>query len=128
MDDDRSDITNLNGLSVLTSIDGSLIIGSAAPMAVLSNPLLTSLEGLTNLSYIGGNLTLIANTSLGSLAGLESLTSVEGLLIAGNDSLTSLTGLDNVTSIEGALVIGSQFGWQWALIFWEILHWPALRV
>jgi hypothetical protein len=51
-----SDITNLNGLSVLTSIEGSLSIGSWDGMGGPYNPLLTSLAGLDNLESIGGSL------------------------------------------------------------------------
>ena len=40
-----SNINNLNGLNVLTSIGGNLNIGL--------NPALTSLTGLNNLTYIG---------------------------------------------------------------------------
>jgi hypothetical protein len=101
------DITNLNGLSVLTSIGGSLSIYNTA---------FTSLTGLDNLTSIGGSF-IFGGTSLVNLSGLENLTSIGGDLqtyvftYAGvpqfwpNPELTSLTGLDNLTSIGGDLVI-----------------------
>ena len=46
------DITNLNGLIVLTSCGGSLVIGTYSS----GNPALISLSGLDNVTSIGGNL------------------------------------------------------------------------
>ena len=97
-----SDITNLNGLSVLTSIGGDLYIQN--------NAALTSLYGLQGLTSIGGGLYIngtFGNPVLTSLAGLDNITSIGGdLEISGCDVLTSLTGLDNLTSIMGGLLIG----------------------
>jgi hypothetical protein len=95
-----SDITNLNGLNVLTSIGGSLIIGGTN---------LVNLSGLDNLTSIGGDLqTYIfysyppspaGNDSLASFTGLNNLTSIGGkLIISYNVSLTTLSGLDNISA------------------------------
>lgn len=103
------DITNLNGLNVLTAFWGNLLIGDTIyPFS--GNPSLASLEGLENLTFIGENLWIFANDSIASLTGLENLATIEGDLqiggsYGGNSSLTSLTGLDNVTSIVGNLEI-----------------------
>ncbi|MEE4260632.1 MAG: YCF48-related protein, partial [Bacteroidales bacterium] len=71
-----SNISNLNGLNVLTTIGGNLNIeGSDA---------LSSLTGLGNLTSIGGYLNIFGNDSLTSLTSLESLTYVEGLIIGIN--------------------------------------------
>jgi len=91
------DITNLNGLSVLTSIAGNLII--------TENNILTSLAGLEGLTSIG-NIGISGNIALNNLTGLEGLTSVGNIEIWGNIALTSFTGLDNVTSITDGLSIG----------------------
>jgi hypothetical protein len=88
------DITNLNGLSVLTSIGGSLSIYV---------DVLSSLAGLENLTSIGGGLIIQNNDSLTSLTGLENLTSVHNIWFRYNHSLTSLTGLDNVITF-GSLI------------------------
>jgi len=72
-----NDITNLDGLSVMTSIGGDLKIGD----------------------YDGGNSSLI------SLSGLENLTSIEGIIIGNNDALTNLSGLEGITFIGGDLRI-----------------------
>lgn len=116
-----SDITNLNGLSVLTSIGGSL--------SIRYNDLLSNLTGLNNLMQIGSllsieyndslkninsliNLTDIGtfiyiqgNSALTSLNGLEGITTIERLEIWNNDRLTSLTGLDNLISVNGWLTV-----------------------
>ncbi len=62
---DGDDITNLDGLSILTSIGGYLDISG--------NPNLTSLTGLNNLTSIGGELVIKNNESLTSLLGLENI-------------------------------------------------------
>ncbi len=128
-----NDISNLNGLSVLDSIYGTLNIES--------NPLLKNLSGLDNLKMIGqnewgslmiwlndslnnfeglerlktikGGLYVSSNLGLSSFSGLDSLISIGGsLAIMGNYSLTNISGLENLISIAGDLSIGIEFnGW-----------------
>ena len=99
------DITNLNGLSVLTSIGGILSIGG--------NNALSGLTGLDNVTSIGESLEILNNNSLTSLTGLDNLTSiVNNLIIGGNDVLSGLTGLNNVTNIGGNLAIGTNAALQ----------------
>jgi len=113
------DISNLNGLSVLTSIGGGLLIGDGF---FRGNKLLTNLTGLENLSYIGGGfvnfggLRIYNNEALTSLTGLENLKTIEGGLFiggygtswgwGGNPSLINLTGLESLTSIDGQIMVG----------------------
>ncbi len=89
-----SDITNLNGLIVITTINGYFQIGAGG---AYNN--LIDLTGLGNLTTIGGALLISENDFLSSLSGLDNLTSVGKLVIRDNDALTNLTGLDNLTSI-----------------------------
>jgi hypothetical protein len=99
-----SNITNLNGLSVLTSIGGCLDVGDGF---IRFNPALTSLTGLDNVTSIGGHLQIWANHALTSLIGLNNVTSIgNDLIIQSNDALTTLSGLDNIdaTSIEGLYI------------------------
>jgi len=97
------DITNLNGLSSITSVGGNLII--------IKNDLLTNLSGLNALSYVGGYLEIgdvgdEGNPVLSSLTGLENLTSTgEGMSIRFNPVLTSFDGLDNLEAVNGFLLI-----------------------
>ena len=72
---DGQDISNLNGLSNILTIEGSLKIGSNFSF---TNPMLFDLQGLGNLSYIGGWLDISLNMHLNSLDGLESLLTVDG--------------------------------------------------
>ena len=130
-----TDITNLNGLSVLTSIGGDFTIGVypsgenisleslsglenltsiGGSLNIDNNPLLKDITSLSGLTYIGSGLNIgsltwkslpVGNPSLVSLTGLEGLTSLAGLRIIGNDSITDLTGLNNLNSIGGTLFI-----------------------
>ena len=93
-----SDITNLNGLMVLDSLGGRLIIEY--------NDFLTSIEGLSNITSVGGQVGIWLNSSLTSLTGLEGLTIIKSNLGVGRDDLlTDLSGLDNLTTVEGSLEI-----------------------
>jgi len=84
-----SDITNLAGLSGVTSIGGGLNIWD--------NPALTSLTGLEGLTSIGGGLGIANNDALTSMIGLENLISIGGnLFIHKNVALNSLIGLENI--------------------------------
>lgn len=91
-------ITNLDGLSVITSLYGTL--------RIVSNQSLTSLTGLSNLDYIGGNLYIGGNILLGNLAGLQNLSLVAGdLQITDNVGLASLSGLEGLAFLGGDLWI-----------------------
>jgi hypothetical protein len=91
-------ITNLNGLSQITSIEGDL--------KVSDNTNLTSLKGLNNLTSIGGQLGIWGNSSLENISDLENLISINGhFTISNNISLMSLNGLNNLTFIGGFLRI-----------------------
>ena len=99
---DYEDITNLNGLSVLTSIEGELTI---------SRTLLENLSGLDNLSYVGEMLAIGYNDSLIELSGLESLDSAGGLWLLGNNKLSTLNSLSNLIHLSGDLMIDG----HWAI-------------
>lgn len=92
------DITNLDGLSVLTAFGGHL--------QIINNPILTSLTGLSNITIIDQNLEFDFNYSLVSLDGLNNLTSIGHTLGVGNNpTLMSLNGLNNLTYIGGDIYI-----------------------
>ncbi len=126
-----TDITNLNGLSVLTSIwedlriygndtltslaglENLTSIGEDISLGIfhggghIGNTSLSSLEGLSNLGEVGGNIYIAANDALIDLSGLGNLNSIGGNLeIYENESLNSLAGLENITYIDGDLGIG----------------------
>ncbi len=88
-------ITNLNGLSQLTSIGGQLVIQN--------NTALANLTGLGALTTVGGNLYVRNNSGLTSLLGLNALASVGATVqINNNSALTSLAGLNALGTITGA--------------------------
>jgi len=88
-----SNITNLSGLNVITTIGGDF--------SITGNDSLASLTGLDSVTSIGGILWIFLNDSLTSLTGLDNLTSIGGhLWIKYNDALTSLTGLENIDAVS----------------------------
>jgi hypothetical protein len=90
-----SNITNLDGLNILTSIGGNLRIEG--------NPILADLKGLSNLTSVDGSLVISWNDEIASLTGLENLTYVGGgLEIYNNGRLISLKGLENLN--VGAII------------------------
>ena len=110
---DGDQITNVNGLINITSIEGSLYLGG---MTYLPTSL-TNLKGLMNLEVIRGNLYVDNCTSLVDFTGLEKLISIGGNLqigdnwskstkgTNGNCVVTHLFGLDNLQSVEGSVYI-----------------------
>ena len=88
-------LTDLSGLEGLVTIGNSLLIGCRfggwGGILYGNNPLLTNLTGLQGLNFIGGALYVMANDMLTSLDGLDSLAagSIAALSIAYNDSLSS---------------------------------------
>ncbi len=120
-----SNITNLNGLSALTSIGGNLKISTTNSLSSLTglegltyvqgkmeigylnckNAALTSLTGLDNLVSIGGEFWVTENNALINLVGLQNLSSIEGEVRIRDNSLISFAGLQNLTSIGADLWI-----------------------
>ncbi|HLF53149.1 hypothetical protein [Flavobacterium sp.] len=114
----ESNIGSLSGLSTITKLNGNVII--------INNPLLTTLQGLHNItdaSYIeiknnnslinltgfgsvvnfSGNSTgfhLISNASLQNLEGLENMQNIPTIQIDNCPSFNSLHGLENCTSLQ----------------------------
>ncbi len=93
-----TDITNLNGLSQLTSIEGGLDIDDC--------PQLLSLNGLDNVTTILDDVRIMRCSALEDLSGLSSLTQINGVLIIFYCSqLKNLNGLNNLEFINGLLRI-----------------------
>lgn len=102
-DSSNGGITNLNGLSQLTSLGGNI--------KIVNNNSLINLTGLDNIQSITGELRIgewnNGNNSINSLTGLENLTTVGGnVAIYNNPQLQNMTGLNSLTSIGGNL-------WAW---------------
>ncbi len=92
------DITNLEGLKNVISIEGDL--------NVKSNMCLTDLKGLENLKSVNGDLSIRRNSSMTSFSGLNNVTSIGGsLLIVTNYKLRDVTDLYNLQSIGNRIWI-----------------------
>ncbi|WP_396636077.1 T9SS type A sorting domain-containing protein [Maribacter sp. R77961] len=126
----NANLASLNGLQNLTAIgpasdDGNVndaltinLNNSLTDIAALSNltelrglqlsqlPVLTSLEGLHNLTEVFGfGIEIRSMDILENLNGIRSLNTVSALTINGLDSLNSLQGLENLTTATNLLRI-----------------------
>lgn len=98
----NSVLSDVNGLSALSSLSGTLDIAA--------NAALINFDGLTGLKSIAGTLKIARNAALTNVDGLAGLTSIPGTLSigdfrGGNSSLTNIDGLVGLTSIAGSLEI-----------------------
>lgn len=126
-DHGNGDLTNLAGLSILTSVGGDVSIQDTAALVSLTglenlgsvggsfeigdplfggNDALASLTGLQGLASVGADLVVLDNPALASLTALSGLTFLGGsLIIEGNPALVSLTGLNGLTVLDDLLAI-----------------------
>lgn len=96
----NEDLLNLDGLESLTSIGADPNIYS--DFQLVKNLNLTSIQGLSNLSFIGGHTIIGLNRDIVDLEGLNNLTIVDGDLdIGGNFNLTNLDALSNLIQVNG---------------------------
>ena len=121
-----ADITNLDGLSALTSIEGSLSLNGNTALEnldglsaltrvgtdnwdtrlyIVDNTILTNLDGLAALTTLHGYLTIGGNDNLMNINGLSGINSSDRLYITYNAVLTNLNGLSGVTSVGDWLVV-----------------------
>lgn len=97
-DNGSGSITNVDSLSQISSIEGSLNI--------YDNNLLSNLQGFGSLVSIGGDLSITNNDQLINLNGLNSLNTISAfMVIADNALLSDLTGLSAVEEVWEAIVI-----------------------
>lgn len=123
------DITNLEGLSIIESVNGALDICGNPNLATLEglerlktvagnlalgywecggNDLLVNLEGLDSLLYVSGAFMIVQNHGLEDLRGLRSLESVGAEFgIYENNSLASLDGANSLSSVGSVRVAGN---------------------
>lgn len=90
------DIRNLNGLSKLFAIEGDLVIE-------YNKSLIDIYEGLSNLSYVGQDISIWENSELLKIDGLNKLISTKNLTITQNFKLVNINGFSNLVSIDGNL-------------------------
>ena len=90
----NSELTNVDGLTGLASIGGTLFINS--------NEALTNVDDLSNLTSnsLSGSLDITNNSKLTNLDGLSGIISVgSSIFIDTNAMLTNLNGLSQITSV-----------------------------
>lgn len=87
-----TDITNLNGLANIATVQGYL--------RIVDNQFLPSLTGLNSLTQVGGLMTIGANAILTDVNGLSNLSSIGGwLAIQVNPQLQDLAGFGNLSQV-----------------------------
>ena len=122
------DIINLNGLNLLTSIEGTLCLQKNSSLSSLTglnglkyvenliiknNDKLINLNGLGSLAHINGYVKIWYNDLLINLSGLNKVSHIgSDFMIEGNYALLDCTGLENLNHIGGSLVIGCIAGWM----------------
>lgn len=89
-------ITNLDGLDVLTQVDGKLRIECQN---------VTDIDGLMNITAVNGELQFKHCHLLTNLDALSGLTTCHDLELVGLDALTDISGLSGLTSFSGELNI-----------------------
>lgn len=105
-------VTSIGGVFEVTGNPGLLSIESLPNLEEVqdvnlsSNPSLTDLRGLYNLTRLSGSLTVYDNAALPDLIGLGNLAEVDGsMAIIENNSMTRLKGLDSLVRVGGDLRI-----------------------
>ncbi|MCB9285648.1 MAG: T9SS type A sorting domain-containing protein [Lewinellaceae bacterium] len=98
----------INGPDI-SSLEGlSAITSLAGNLKIFNNDVLTSLDGLEGLHVIQGDFLLIDNFALASIDALLGLNYVGGTFwLYRNHALTHLSGLENLITIDDGLVLGS---------------------
>jgi hypothetical protein len=91
---------------VLTSVNLSNLTSVGGYLSVDSNYSITNLDGLSGIITVGGGLEIDSNHSLTNLSGLSGIATSVGTAIEiyNNDSLTNLNGLSGITTIEEEVV------------------------
>jgi hypothetical protein len=99
-----SSLTDLTGLERLEWIGGALAIGGD-----LGNASLVSVEGLSGLQRVEGDVTIRRNNLLADLGGLRALSSVGGsIVIQENDALATLN-LSSLSTVDSFFTIASNY-------------------
>ena len=121
--DDEDPITDLSGLSLLTAIEGDLIISRTSELLELSglealneisgdliirlNRELSTTFGLNNLQRIGGDLEISANSALNNLDALASVEGVQNFRFAHNAAMKRLFDMTSINSLNVVTIEGN---------------------
>jgi len=113
-------ITNVNGLSELTTVGSDFYIASTAvsnvnplsnlvsvgkSLAITNNNALANVDGLSNLTFIGEHLSFHDDISLTNVNGLSKLTSIGGgVTLSGNRMLTNIDLFSGFTTLDFLII------------------------
>ncbi|HFA48832.1 MAG TPA: hypothetical protein ENJ95_07435, partial [Bacteroidetes bacterium] len=115
------DITDLSNLLSIQQVTGSVIIGDTL-QGVDGNDELTNLEGLNNITNIGGDLLICNNPKLTSLAGFSSLMEVGGDIRVKNCMVLENFNLIVLNFVGGSFIL------RGLPIFFEIGPWNLTSI
>ncbi|MGY6649421.1 hypothetical protein [Wenyingzhuangia sp. IMCC45574] len=119
------DCEDLSPLSLLTTIDGKLeirtnkvelerlnglenITSVGGDLNIYQNRGIKSLEGLDNLKALGGNVSIYENSRLETLSNLDGLARITGFVnIYSNPNLVSLDGLNEISEVSSHVDINN---------------------
>ncbi len=91
-------------ITSLSGLSNLTFIGGA--LTIQDNPLLATLTGLNNLQEVGNRIIINNNAQLSDLNGLNNLMSVsQSLIISNNTNLSGITALSNLNEVGSDLVI-----------------------
>jgi hypothetical protein len=111
---------DLQGLEGVNCVDGDLLITGVdrenlsslkslgvvtGELVIVANPGVTSLAGLDELAFVGGTFLVQANEQLVSLVGISKFTNSSTFAVVGNPMLTSMKGLERFNECPGNLRI-----------------------
>lgn len=90
----------------INSLEGlSQITSIGGRLEINYNPSLMSLEGLNNLTSVGSRVDIRRASEGATLEGLDNLTSIGGRLLIEHSRFLTLNGLESLTSIGGSLLL-----------------------
>lgn len=92
-------INNLNSLSKITKITGSIIVTQ-------HNVAFGSFSGLENLTYVGGRI-YINDTWINDISPFRNLTYVGGNIDISGNNITDFSPLNNITYMGGSLILSN---------------------
>ena len=107
---DNPKLTSISGLSNLVAISNELFIGSyglyIGNSVIDSQSLLTTINGLNNLTSVGGYFQIKGSHGLVNINSFNNLTSIGGNLnFQSNNNLTTINSFNNLASIGGSLYV-----------------------
>ena len=98
-------LVDIQGLGGLTHVGSNIFSLSSPYVVVVNNPLLTNLDGLSNLKTDGLFVKIEGNDALEDVDGFDNFTHLWGLEVHNNGSLTNLDGFERVQTIDGEIGI-----------------------